>query len=137
MMLKRADTLYFFWVKTVPCPACSATVDLFPSYIFARNAYPDRKPEVQVHCPACGSVFRASFNDAHTRCPHCRRSFDPHTGPASGAAATCQVCRHSFPIAKTVKALGHPPLHRMFAKLVLTMSEDKLYLPITDKDNAA
>src|SRR5216110_610753 len=40
------DALYFFWVKTLPCPACSSIVDLFPTYIFARNAYPERKPEV-------------------------------------------------------------------------------------------
>jgi putative DNA methylase len=27
------DALYFFWVKTLPCPACSTNVDLFPTYI--------------------------------------------------------------------------------------------------------
>jgi len=114
------DALYFFWVKVVSCPACSSGVDLFPSYIFARNAYPDRKPEVRVYCPACAGLFPANVNDTRARCPHCRHDFDLHRGPASGTSATCQKCRHSFPIAKTVKALGHPPSHRMFAKLVLT-----------------
>ena len=131
------DALYFFWVKVVPCPACSAGVDLFPSYIFARNAYPDRKPEVRVYCPACAGIFSANVNDTRARCPHCRHDFDLHSGPATGASATCQKCQHSFPIAKTVKALGHPPSHRMFAKLVLTSSEDKIYLPITRADEAA
>src|SRR5437899_1627516 len=27
----ECDALYFFWVKIVPCPACSANVDLFSS----------------------------------------------------------------------------------------------------------
>ena len=33
------DVLYFFWVKTIDCPVCSSVVDLFPTRIFARNAY--------------------------------------------------------------------------------------------------
>ena len=57
------DALYFFWVKTLPCPACSANVDLFPTYIFVRNAYPDRKPEVRVVCPECAGIFPADVND--------------------------------------------------------------------------
>lgn len=134
---QTCDALYFFWVKVVPCPACSTGVDLFPCYIFARNAYPDRKPEVRVYCPACAGIFSANVNDTRARCPHCRHDFDLHRGPAAGAAATCPKCQHLFPIAKTVKALGHPPSHRMFAKLVLTNSEDKVYLPITREDEAA
>ncbi|HEV2391787.1 MAG TPA: DNA methyltransferase [Verrucomicrobiae bacterium] len=133
----ECDALYFFWVKTLPCPACSCAVDLFSSYIFARNAYQDRKPGVQVYCPACAGVFRGNVNDAQASCPHCGQRFDPHTGPAHGAAATCPTCRQSFPIAKTIRAAGHPPSHRLFAKLVLTSSQDKLYLPIGEEDRAA
>jgi putative DNA methylase len=131
------DALYYFWVKTLPCPACLANVDLFPTYIFVRNAYPDRKPEVRVVCPGCAGIFSADVNDEHTCCPHCQHGFDLHAGPASGASATCQKCRHVFPIAKTVKAMGHPPAHRMFAKLVLQSSGEKLYLPVTRKDELA
>ncbi|HMJ88833.1 MAG TPA: hypothetical protein VK530_03405 [Candidatus Acidoferrum sp.] len=131
------DALYFFWVKTLPCPSCSTNVDLFPTYIFVRNAYPDRKPEVRVFCPQCAGLFVADVNDKQSRCPHCQHSFDLHAGPASGASATCQKCRHAFPIAKTAKAIGHPPKHRMFAKLVLNSSGEKLYLPVTRKDELA
>jgi putative DNA methylase len=42
-----------------------------------------------------------------------------------------------FPIAKAVQATGQPPAHRLFAKLVLTNAEDKLYLPATKHDEAA
>jgi putative DNA methylase len=128
------DALYFFWVKTLPCPACSANVDLFPTYIFVRNAYPDRKPEVRVVCPECAGIFSADVNDEQARCPHCQHRFDLHAGPADGASATCRKCRHVFPVAKTAKAFGHPPAHRMFAKLVLNSSGEKLYLPVTRKD---
>jgi putative DNA methylase len=131
------DALYFFWVKTLPCPACSANVDLFPSYIFARNACPDRKPEVRVLCPECAGIFPADVNDGQMRCPHCCHEFDPRSGPAVGASATCRKCRHVFPIAKTAKAMGHPPAHRMFAKLILKSSGEKSYLPVTRKDELA
>jgi putative DNA methylase len=131
------DALYFFWVKTLPCPACAASVDLFPTYIFVRNAYPDRKPEVRVVCPECAGIFAADGNDEKSRCPHCRHGFDLHSGPASGASATCRKCSHVFPIAKTVRAIGHPPAHRMFAKLILNSSGEKLYLPVTRKDEMA
>jgi len=131
------DALYFFWVKTLPCPACSTNVDLFPTYIFVRNAYPDRKPEVRVICPECAGIFSADVKDEQTRCPHCQLGFDLHAGPANGTSATCQKCRHVFPIAKTTKAIGHPPAHRMFAKLVLNSSGEKLYLPVTRKDELA
>lgn len=133
----QCDALYFFWVKVVPCPACAASVDLFPSYVFARNAYPGRKPEVRVCCPGCGDIFTADVNDLEARCPQCRREFDLHKGPASGASATCQKCGHVFPIAKTVLALGHPPAHRMFGKLVLTGADDKIYVPVSREDDLA
>ena len=133
----ECDALYFFWVKVVPCPACSRGVDLFSSYIFARNAAPGRKPEVRVCCPGCGGIFTANVNDLEAKCPHCRHEFDLHTGPAGGASATCQKCGQVFAIAKTVKALGHPPGHRMFAKLLLTGADDKVYAPVSREDELA
>jgi putative DNA methylase len=133
----ECDALYYFWVKVVPCPECSAAVDLFPSYIFARNAYPERKPEVRAYCPNCAGLFVANVNDVRAACPHCRNEFDLHKGPAAGASATCQKCRHVFAIAKTSQALGRPPAHRMFAKLVLTGGNEKVYAPISREDEMA
>lgn len=131
------DALYYFWVKTLPCPTCSRRVDLFPSFIFARNAYPDRKPEVRVCCPGCGGIFTADVNDTEVACPDCRLAFNPQAGPARGASATCRNCRHEFAIAKSAKALGRPPEHRLFGKLVLNGSDEKVYLPVTPEDERA
>lgn len=131
------EVLYYFWVKTLPCPACSQRVDLFPSYIFARNAYPDRKPGVRVCCPRCGGVLSADVKDTKADCPQCNLVFNPQQGPASGASATCQQCQHVFAIARTAKALGRPPEHRQFAKLVLNGSDEKIYLPISPEDERA
>jgi putative DNA methylase len=131
------DALYYFWVKTLPCPSCLASVDLFSSYVFARNAYPGRKPEVRVYCPHCSRIFSANVNDELVTCSHCRVAFDPHHAPASGASATCTACKHTFAIAKAAKSAGCPPSHRIFAKLVLTTADDKQYLPVSTADMEA
>jgi putative DNA methylase len=132
-----SDVLYYFWVKTMLCPVCSNRVDLFPSYIFARNAYPERKLEVRVCCPGCGGIFAAEVNDIHVDCPHCGLGFNPQAGPASGISATCRACHHTFAIAKAIKAGGHPPDHRLFAKLVLTGSGRKVYWRTRPEDETA
>jgi putative DNA methylase len=131
------DVLYYFWVKTLLCPVCSKRVDLFPSCIFARNAYPERKREVRVCCPGCGGIFTGEVNDSYVECPHCGHGFNPQEGPANGASATCLGCHHTFAIAKAIHARGHPPDHRLFAKLVLTASGRKVYLPAGPEDERA
>jgi putative DNA methylase len=132
-----AEVLYYFWVKTVPCPQCHESVELFSSRIFARNAYPDRKPEVQVCCPTCGGIQAGRGDDASVHCKECAHEFAPNAGPARGAKADCPHCRHTFAIAVAIRAVGTPPAHRLYAKLVLTDSGDKQYLRATDEDFAA
>lgn len=131
---KEADVLYYFWVKTVPCPNCNADVDLFSTYAFARNAYPTQKPEIQVYCPLCGNVFPALHTDDSVRCPACHGQFDPHAGPADGQKVTCQACRQPFSISQAIRSLGRPPDHRLYAKLILLPTGDKRYTRASQKD---
>ena len=49
----------------------------------------------------------------------------------------CRHCREPFPIARTARAAGHPPAHRMYAKLVLRRDGTKEYLRITKEDLSA
>lgn len=130
----QADVLYFFWVKIVDCPACAAPVDLFGSRIFARHAYPKKVPQAHAVCPHCGWINKVHVEDRDARCSSCKKAFDPNAGPAKGQSATCPSCNHSFPIAKTIRATGKPPAHRMYAKLVLLPDGSKAYHPITDED---
>lgn len=134
---RLCEVLYWFWVKQVPCPRCTRTIDLFPSRIVARNAYPDRKPAIQVCCPGCGDLFPALISDRDVRCHRCTRSFDPHRGSTSGASATCPACAHSFSIVDAIRRTGRPPGHRLFAKLMLTSGGEKRYRPATPDDLAA
>jgi adenine-specific DNA methylase len=129
------DVLYYFWVKIVACPGCRSDVDLFPSYLFVRNAYVKRKPLCRVLCPKCGDVSTVDYGkDTHT-CPACSFTFNPMVGPASsGRTAKCSACGMESPIALRVKSHGGPPRHRMYAKLVLTAEGNKVYARTTEED---
>ncbi len=131
-----ADVLYFFWVKMVDCPNCAAPVDLFGSYIFARHAYPKKVPQVHAICLHCGGINKVHIEDQDVHCSTCRKTFNPHIGPSKGQIATCPLCNHSFSIAKSIRASGKPPTHRMYAKLILLPDGNKAYYPITDEDRA-
>ena len=131
---RLCDVLYYFWVKQVPCPTCRSGVDLFSHYLVARNAYPDRKPEVQVLCPRCGNIFCAPNGHDMATCNQCGLRFNPHKGTASGSKAICSNCRNSFSIVKAVRASGKPPTHRLYGKLLLKLDGLKAYEPVTADD---
>jgi putative DNA methylase len=131
------EVLYYFWVKQAPCSQCGASVDLFPMRVIARNAYPDRKPEVQVCCPGCGDIFAARSKDHRIQCRVCQLVFDPQAGNVSGAKAVCPSCSGEFPIAEAVRASAKPPTHRLYGKLLLTPQGDKRYLAATKADAVA
>lgn len=128
------DVLYYFWVKTLACPDCAAEVDLFSSYVFGQHAYPKRHPTVQVLCPGCRETFEGRYENEMATCPRCSLTFNQNEGPARRSTAVCNACSHEFPIARTAKAQGRPPGHRLYAKLVLTREGRKEYLPASALD---
>ncbi|MGQ0653766.1 MAG: DNA methyltransferase [Betaproteobacteria bacterium] len=132
---RDCEVLYYFWVMQSPCPECKVTVDLFPSYVFASNAYPKRKPEVQVICPACGDVSRVLNRHEPTTCRACMHFFQADDGPAKGTKARCHSCASTFSILESMN--GQRPAYRLYAKLVLTHLGTKEYLPATDVDRHA
>lgn len=133
---RDAQALYYFWVKTLPCPKCEHEVDLFGSRVFAQHAYAKRHPRAQATCPACGDVNETTYDATHATCRTCDHAFNPQEGAAKGQKATCPECAHTFSIAKVAGAANHPPRHRLYAKLVLTPQGNKVYLAADDFDRA-
>jgi putative DNA methylase len=129
-----AEVLYNFWVMSVPCPACEMRVDLRSSFVFASNAYPQRKPEVRIVCPDCGDVFEGLHGQSRVTCGSGHR-FDTEKAPVSRQLATCTGCRATFKIAEAVG--GVRPSYHHYAKLVLTADGRKEYLPPSPDDRAA
>lgn len=133
---KPCDVLYYFWVMQAPCPQCSEPVDLFSSYVMAQNAYPKRKPEVQVVCPACGGIFCGIYGREQESCPSCSHRFNPQDGTAKGQKAACPHCG-SFTIIDSLARRQRRPDFRLYGKLVLTADGEKEYLRATGEDQAA
>ncbi len=132
---RPCEVLYYFWVMQASCPECSLKVDLFSSYVIARNAYPDKKPAIQIVCPSCGKIFSGMNNQRSASCPCCGKRFDPASAPAKGARATCQHCSKTFTILKVLR--GQRPAFRLYGKLVLNADGEKEYLPATRDDQSA
>ena len=131
---EKAQSLYYFWVKTLDCPDCGKAVDLFSSYIFARHAYPKRSPTVQAVCPSCGDVNETRYDATKVTCGACQHVYDPKGAPANKTRAMCLRCEHVFAIARAAGNAGGPPKHRLYAKLVLTAAGEKRYLSADDFD---
>ena len=134
---RPCDVLYQFWVMQTECPDCSQIVDLFPSYVMARNARPERKPDVQVYCPSCGDIFPGLHGDDATVCTSCQHAFDPSVGIARGTKAHCSQCETDFTILHTFTGQTSRPVFRLYAKLVLTRDGRKEYLRATAADLVA
>ena len=128
--------LYYFWVKVLPCPCCTAPVDLFPSYIFASHASKSTHPDAQVVCPSCGALGVCRYDATSVACS-CGEEFNPQLGPAKRRTAVCGTCGTEFAIAKVAGGADAPPTHRLYAKLVLRADGTKAYVRATRADRAA
>jgi len=133
---QRVQVLYYFWVKTVPCPQCEKRVDLFSSYVFAQHAYARKYPEAHAVCPHCGSINKVRYDAAKANCAGCQKFFNPTRGAARGLVASCPRCAHEFSIGKTIRQTGTAPEHRLYAKLVLMPDGGKEYLAADSFDQA-
>jgi putative DNA methylase len=120
------DVLYYFWVMQAACPHCGKDESLFSSYVFARNARPEKNANVHVVCPSCGHVFPGFYGQDRVTCESCKLTFDPKRAVVSGRTATCSRCIREFAVVDAVS--GKRPLYRLYAKLVLRRDGEKEYL---------
>lgn len=131
---RQAQVLYYFWVKQADCPKCEASVDLFGSRIFSQNAYPKKRPEVQVCCPKCSGIFSSDFNREKDICPHCRMTFALFEGNVMRSSVRCNHCETEFKITDAIRRKDTPPHHRLYAKMLLTVNGEKEYCGATNED---
>jgi putative DNA methylase len=122
--------LYYFWVAVVACPDCEVPVRLFDSTVFAKDAYPKRKPKAQLVCPSCLDIQEGRYDFQAAICANGHEF--TQAGSVAKAKARC-VNGHEF---KILAALGeNPPTYEMYAKMVASVRGDKkTYEPIDDWD---
>jgi putative DNA methylase len=126
--------LYFFWVKLVTTPD-GHTVPLFDRYVFSQDAYPKKKPKAQIVCPECWEVIQDRYDATHLTCPHCKSTFNPQEGQASGQQVkTTSGGTHR--IKDLLPKDGSPLPHRLYAMMALRPDGEKIYLKARPEDQA-
>lgn len=116
--------LYYFWVKIVKTPT-GEEVPLFPSYVFAKDAYPKKRPEAQILCPSCWDIFTDRYDTQRATCPTCGFKFNPQSGPApKGQQFVYDSSGNRYRITDLLPKTS-PPEHRLFAVLAVDESSGK------------
>jgi|GEM_PF-5677371 len=106
--------LYYFWVKTVTTPQ-GEVIPLLSRYVFSQDAYPKKKPKVQIVCPECWRILEGRYDATLVDCPHCGYPFNPQQGPATGQYVTTK--RGQRYKIKDLLPKDMPPTHHMYAMM--------------------
>jgi putative DNA methylase len=133
---EQATVLYYFLVKTIACPACAQTVELFKRRLFSANATPSKDPSARAVCPACGAINHTRYDATAATCSVCQHVYDPQAGNVHGAQVKCPHCQASFKLVEQMKTLAGPLPYRRYAKLMLLADGSKRYAPLNAFDRA-
>ena len=109
----KAQAVYTYWVKLVPCRTCGQAAPLRKTMILARHM--SKAHTGLVTCPECGHPYISSTLDQIQDCPTCHAAFDAHQGYSRGASYTCPACDSRDQILGAVRDRDEPPEHRMVA----------------------
>jgi adenine-specific DNA methylase len=109
---EKADAMYYFWVKKLPCRNCGEDVPLFKDYRLA-NARSSLDDHYNVVCPDCWNIFETDDYRTDTTCPNsnCERQFNPkEAGHVSRSTYTCPHCDEhpEMSIIESVDRFGKP-----------------------------
>jgi adenine-specific DNA methylase len=109
-----ADTMYYFWIKEVPCLSCGTKVPLFRSYMLSRKR---DKSGYHVICPECGNIFEVEDYKKDTECPSCGKQFNPNEDVnAEGRYYVCTnpSCGQKNVVVEAIERTGRPK-ERLYA----------------------
>lgn len=108
---RTATVKYFLWVKTLSCPRCQMSNDLFPGYLVAESV---RHPKNVLVCASCGDLNE--FDEIPTAkspatCGSCRGRVT-----VEGAARKQRIsCRGCEAVLRYPDSTNGVPQHRLFA----------------------
>jgi len=131
-----ADTMYYFWIKEIPCLACGTKIPLFRGYMLARKR--DKKG-YYVICPDCGHIFVVADYKKDTRCPRCEKLFNPDKdGNVEDKYYICSNpdCGQRNVIVEAVQRLGKPAERLYAVEYYCPHCGTKDYKEVDDFDTA-
>jgi adenine-specific DNA methylase len=129
-----ADTMYYFWIKEIPCLNCSAKVPLFRGYMLAQRR---DKSGYHVTCPDCGSLFEVKDYREDTKCPKCDREFNPgKDGNVEGKYYICPECGQKSVIIEAIQRKGKPTEKLYAVEYYCPSCNQKEYKQVDEFDQA-
>lgn len=101
-----AETMYYFWIKELPCLNCNNKIPLFRGYMLAQKR---NGKGYHVICPDCGNIFDVNDYRKDAKCPRCHREFNPDKdGNVQGKYYICPKCGQKSIIVEAVQRTGKP-----------------------------
>ncbi len=130
----KADIMYTFWVRSIPCPSCHSVQDLFKYYIIGKKQR--KHPATMVICPSCDHLFYTLTElNSKSSCPRCNIQFTPIIGNCRQKQLTCTNCRKKYRLIDLTKPLGKQLSSRQIAiEYYCHTCGARDYKPVTDKD---
>ncbi len=101
-----ADTLYVFWVRSIPCAQCNRPVLLYKRTLLneghSRNRPLSPQNPATVFCPECLSVllWRGA---GEAQCPECEYRFNPYEGTYDQGKYRCSKCNSHQTLLETIR----------------------------------
>ncbi|HXG64122.1 MAG TPA: DNA methyltransferase [Blastocatellia bacterium] len=129
---EEIPVLYSFWVKQVTLPS-GEDIPLFNSYVFSKDAYPNKKPMAKIVCPSCWGINSDRYDTADLLCSLCHHRFNPQRTSVQGQYVF-GTSGKKYRIKDLIAAQSHPPVHRLYALLALRKDGTKVYLRPTAYD---
>jgi len=128
---KKADVMYFFWVRKVNCITCNEEVRLFKYHIIAKE---NETHDAVIVCPNCLNIFETASSEQECTCPECKVKFDPESGPFSGGSYTCSN-GHKYKVVKTVQREKSAPKYDLYAiEYYCSVCRERGYKPVEKED---
>jgi adenine-specific DNA methylase len=106
-----ASVKYFLWVKQQKCSTCRRPVDLFPSYVVAKN---QRHPSYVLACSTCGAMNEVPKLDRNAQVGCCH-SCGEHLRVDGVSRRNRYYCPHCNHLNTYPDPDAGPPVHRLFA----------------------
>lgn len=129
-----ADTMYYFWIKEVPCLACGTKVPLFRGYMLARTR---DKRGYHVICPQCENIFVVDDHTKDANCPRCGKRFNPDKdGNVEGKYYICTNpnCGQKNVIVEAIQRTGKPKERLYAVEYYCPYCERKNYKQVDEFD---
>lgn len=102
----EAETLYAFWIRSVPCLHCGERVLLHKRCLLNEGASRNRPLSpanpATAFCPQCLNLFQWGGH-APAKCPHCGNLFDPRSGNYNQGYYRCSCSSEPINLLETIR----------------------------------